>query len=124
MKLYYEGEGDASVGIPDLEVKLETNLDYPEEKKARETLRKAFSKLCFEELDDMGGRHGVRFGDECPDCGTIKKNEEAECPNKDCINNLDKDMVNCPECRTSNHKTNKKCDWCKAKLSKAKKVTQ
>ena len=120
MKLYYVGEGDASVGIPLTEVSLEVNNDYPGIREMRVELRRAFDKFCSEFLDDMGGRHGVRFGDECPDCGTIKRSEEAECTHKFCIQQESKNWSNCPACHESIYTTDKKCPRCNVTIIKPK----
>lgn len=119
MKLYYTGEGDGSVGIPDTEVCLKTNLDYPGIREMRDELRRAFDKFCNDYLDDMGGRHGVRFGDECPECYHMLK-DNGECTNKDCITQEAKNWSNCPSCNETIHITDKTCPACKVTIIRPK----
>lgn len=63
--------GDPSVGIPSItdRIELQWDLDeYPDERnRIRGILQRAWSEL----YDDKAG---VRFGDECPNCGRLKVN--------------------------------------------------
>lgn len=83
--IYVTFPGDRSVGIPDGSVKVEFNynlLECVDREETREHFREFFSQ--YEEC----GKSGIRFNDECPDCGSIGF-ENGECLNKKgCLRNM------------------------------------
>jgi hypothetical protein len=70
MKIFIECAGDSSVGIPGdhLIIDWEDLAGYCDD--GREDIRQQL-KSCFSEIFDEPA--GVRFEDECPDCGKLMK---------------------------------------------------
>jgi hypothetical protein len=94
--------GDKSVGIPQCEAVVQFNFDILDDSPGvREKVRAEMANL-FEPYSECG-ELGVRFVDECPDCGQIMdwsvpvgKPEQYRCNNNNCISNHPGDSGNKP----------------------------
>ena len=70
MKIFIHHDGDMSVGIPGDELTIDwPKCDWHVDKENRENLRKGLQEFWADYFDAPKGAVGVRFEDECEECG-------------------------------------------------------
>jgi hypothetical protein len=93
MKILIETAGDRSVGIQPDRITIDwPSLEVGDDSGRREALRKDIQETFTNFLDE---RCGVRFDDECPDCGKVmfvaasgRSGPHRTCNNPTCIRNI------------------------------------